>query len=140
MLAGSDWTAKWISDDKALPVKDEDFYKEDPMPVFQKQFRLRKKITQARLYITGLGYYEAYLNGKKVGDHVLDPGWTKFDKQIQYSVFDVTPMLKTGDNVTGIMVGNGWYNVLPLRMWSHLNLRDYLVCGRPVVKAEIHIQ
>ncbi len=140
MLSESDWIAKWIGDDKPAPVKEENFYAADPMPVFKKVFEVPKKIKQARLYITGLGYYEAWLNGKKVGDHVLDPGWTKYDRQIQYTVYDITSLLKHGKNVAGVMVGNGWYNVLPLRMWGRFNLRDALATGRPVIKAQIRVE
>lgn len=139
MLSEADWTAKWIGDDKPTPVKEEAFYEADPMPVFRTVFNASKKIASAKLYITGLGYYEAYLNGKKVGDHVLDPGWTKYDKEILYSVFDVSDMLKQGKNTAGIMVGNGWYNVLPMRMWGRFNLRDALVTGRPMVKAQLRV-
>lgn len=140
MLSENDWSAKWIGDGKPAPLKEEDFYAADPMPVFKKVFETQKKIKQARLYITGLGYYEALLNGKKVGDHILDPGWTNYDKQIQYSVYDITNLLKQGKNVAGVMVGNGWYNVLPLRMWGRFNLRDVLATGRPAVKAQIRIE
>lgn len=139
MLSPNDWGAKWIGDDKPAPVKEEDFYTADPMPVFRKVFEASKKIRQARLYITGLGYYEAWLNGKKVGDHVLDPGWTKYDQQVEYAVYDITGLMKRGKNVAGLMVGNGWYNVLPMRMWGRFNLRDALVTGRPAVKAQIRI-
>ncbi len=139
MLSESDWVARWIGDDKPVPVNEEDFYAADPMPVFRDVFDVNKRITQARLYITGLGYYEAYLNGKKVGDHVLDPGWTKYDRQVQYAVYDITGLLKKGKNVAGVMVGNGWYNVLPMRMWGRFNLRDALTTGRPVVKAQIRV-
>lgn len=139
MLSANDWTAKWIGDGKSIPADEKDFYKEDPMPVFQNVFQANKKIATARLYITGLGYYEAYLNGKKVGDHVLDPGWTKYDKQIDYSVYDVTSLVKQGKNVAGIMLGNGWYGALPMRMWGRFNLRDALTVGRPCVKAQIRV-
>lgn len=139
MLSQNDWTAKWIGDDKPIPTDENDFYKEDPMPVFQNVFRADKKVAAARLYITGLGYYEAYLNGKKIGDHVLDPGWTKYDRQIDYAIYDITGLIKQGKNVAGIMVGNGWYGVLPMRMWGRFNLRDALTVGRPCVKAQIRV-
>lgn len=139
LLSPDDWTAAWISDDKPLPTRDEDFYEPDPMPLFRTVFKTSKKIASARLYITGLGYYEAYLNGKKVGDHELDPGWTRYDKEILYSVFDVSSQLKQGANTVGIMVGNGWFNVWPMRMWGRFNLREALVSGRPMVKAQLRI-
>jgi len=140
MLLESDWKAKWISDGSSQFTNDEDFYKEDPMPLFRKSFNVNhKKITTARLYISGLGYYETYLNGQKVGDHVLDPGWTNYQKQVIYSTYDITQQLQHGTNVIGVMVGNGWYNLLPLHMWGRWNLRDYLTIGQPCAKAQIRI-
>lgn len=139
MLADTDWQAQWIGDGSKQFERDEDFYKNDPMPLFRKTFHSDKKITSARLYITGLGYYEAYLNGKKVGDHLLDPGWTAYRKQVLYSVYDITAQIRQGLNAAGIMAGNGWYNVLPLRFWGGINMRAALTTGRPIVKAMIRL-
>jgi len=66
LLNETDWKANWINDGKSNPEQDEDFYKEDPAPLFRKEFKLQKKVQRARLYITGLGYYEAYINGERV--------------------------------------------------------------------------
>ncbi len=140
MLQASDWKASWIGDGSKQFERDEDFYKDDRMPLFRKSFTTKKKIQSARLYIAGLGYYEAYLNGKKIGDQVLDPGWTTYKKEVLYAVHDVTSLVKEGSNVSGIMLGNGWYNPLPLKMFSRFNLRDVQETGRPCVKAEIHIR
>ena len=139
MLAESDWHAQWIGDGSKQFDRDEDFYKNDPMPLFRKTFKSNKKITSARLYISGLGYYEAYLNGKKVGDHQLDPGWTAYRKQVLYTVYDITAQIRQGLNAAGIMAGNGWYNVLPLRFWGGINMRTALTTGRPIVKAMIRL-
>jgi alpha-L-rhamnosidase len=139
VLNGADWQAKWISDGSKAFEKEEDFYKDNPAPMFRKTFSMTKKIAAARLYITGLGYFEPYVNGKKVGDHFLDPGWTSFAKTIQYVTYDITDMLRTGDNVAGVMLGNGWYNPLPLRMWGTRNLRNVLAIGQPCVKAQIRV-
>ena len=95
---------------------------------------------QARLYITGLGYYEASLNGRRVGDQVLDPGWTNYRKRVYYSTYDVTGLLLKGGNMFGIGVGNGWFNPLPLRVWGNLNLREALPVGRPRVVAQLAIE
>ena len=65
-------------------------------------------------------YYEAYLNGKKIGDYVLDPGFTTYKKEVLYSAYDITAMVKNGENIAGIMLGSGWWNPLPLRI--HLDL------------------
>ncbi|GAB3249669.1 glycoside hydrolase family 78 protein [Larkinella harenae] len=140
LLKPSDWQARWIGDDQKPFDRDEDFYQADPMPLFRKAFTAKKKISSARLYISGVGYYEAYLNVQKVGDQVLDPGWTAYGKQVLYSVFDVTSLLRSGPNVAGIMLGNGWYNPLPLRLFGRFNLRDVQQTGRPCVKAQIRVR
>lgn len=139
MLSEKDWKASWIGDGKPQFTRDEDFYGDDPMPLFRKSFNTGRKVAYARLYISGLGYYEAYINGKKVGDRALDPGWFSYQKQVPYSVYDITSLLQDGRNVCGIMLGNGWYNVLPLRMWGNLNLRQHLAGGRPCLKAELRL-
>jgi len=140
MLHPLDWKAKWIGDGSQPFQRDEDFYQDDRMPLFRKTFSTKKEINRAHLYISGLGYYEVYLNGHKIGNQVLDPGWTSYKKEIQYSVFDITAQLKKGINVVGVMLGNGWYNPLPLRLFSRFNLRDYQQTGRPCLVAEFHIQ
>lgn len=139
-MLNNDWKAKWIFDGSKNPELDEDYYKDDRMPLFRKEFNAGKKITSARLYISGVGYYEAYINGKKIGDHVLDPGFTTYKKEVLYAVYDITPMIKNGKNVAGVMLGNGWYNPLPLRLFGRIDLRKYQQTGRPCVKAEMHIQ
>jgi len=138
-LEEEEWIAYWINDGKKNPVSDRDFYKDDPAPLFRKEFVLEKKIIKARLYITGLGYYEAYLNGNRIGDSVLEPAWTNYSKSIFYSVFDVMPQLQQGANCIGVTLGNGWYNPLPLRMWGRLNLREYLTIGRPCFIAQLEL-
>jgi alpha-L-rhamnosidase len=140
MLLQSDWSAKWIDDGRSQFERDEDFYQDDRMPLFKKSFHIKNNIQTARLYISGLGYNEAYLNGKKVGDHVLDPGWTNYRKDVLYVVHDVTALVKKGTNVASLMLGNGWYNPLPLRLFSRFNLRDAMQTGRPCLKAEIRIK
>lgn len=138
-LEQDNWKAKWISDGSKNPERDEEYYKEDRMPLLRREFNANKKILSARLYISGLGYYEAYLNGKKIGDHVLDPGFTTYRRQVLYAVYDITSMLKKGTNVAGIMLGSGWWNPLPMRIFGRFDLRKIQQTGRPCVKAEIHI-
>lgn len=81
------------------------------LPQFRKVFSVSGEIEQALVYITGLGHFDFFLNGKKVGDHFLDPGWTKYDKEALYVTFDITDELKGGTNVLGVMLGNGFYNI-----------------------------
>ena len=81
------------------------------VPMFRKEFETAKKISSATLYISGLGQYEASINGEKVGQSFLSPGWTDYDKTCLYNVYDVTPMLKQGHNALGVLVGNSFYNI-----------------------------
>lgn len=102
LLNATDWKAKWI----------EAGFAEDatrPAILFRNQFSINKKITSATLYITSHGMYEVQLNGNKVGDAYLTPGWTSYNKRLQYQVYDVTNMLANGNNAIGATVGNGWY-------------------------------
>lgn len=140
LLGNKEWTGNWIDDGKSNPAAEGDFYKEDPAPLFRKEFSVHNSVARARLYISGLGYYEARLNGKPVGDHLLDPGWTRFDKRTNYSVYDVTAQIRRGDNCMGVMVGNGWYNPLPLKLFGSFNLRDHLPTGRPRLIAQLEIE
>ena len=140
LLASQDWQALWLNDGKPQPTKTEDFYKEDPAPLFRKKFDLPKKVTRARLYISGLGYFQASLNGSVIGDSVLDPGWTAYAKRVLYSTRDVTDQLRQGENCLGVTLGNGWYNPLPMRMWGNLNLRDHLTNGRPRFIARLLVE
>ncbi len=81
------------------------------LPQFRKEFLVNKPIKQATAYISGLGHFDMYLNGDKVGDNFLDPGWTKYDKCALYVSFDITKQLKQGSNALGVMLGNGFYNI-----------------------------
>ncbi len=140
ILEAGEWTGDWIGDGRSDPERDEDFYREDPAPLFRKSFRVERPVRSARLYISGLGYYEAYLNGERVGDQVLDPGWTDYRDRIFYSTYDVTPLLTRGENALGAMLGNGWYNPLPLLMWGGRNIREALPTGRPRFIARLDIR
>ncbi len=75
----------------------------------RKAFRIEKELQKAVIQICGLGQFILSVNGKKVGDHELDPGWTDYRKYIEYVVFDLTSYLQPGDNVLGVEVGNGWF-------------------------------
>lgn len=103
LLNAGDWKAQWIEAD----------FTEDsinrPAQYFRHQFSLNKKIKSATAFITAHGMYEAQINGKRVGDYYLTPGWTSYNNRLQYQVYDVTNMLNTGANVIGVVAGMGWY-------------------------------
>jgi len=102
LLSKTDWKAKWIE-------MAGDTQRYSPSPHFRKEFPVAKSIASARIYVTSHGFYELQLNGKKVGDQVLTPGWTSYGKRLQYQVFDVTGMIVKGNNAIGAVLGDGWY-------------------------------
>lgn len=108
LLTDTDWSASWI---RAAAGEEA----EEASAVFRKEFKLAKEVASARLYITSLGYYEAELNGAKVGDQVLTPGWTSYSKRVQYQSYDVSASLKKGANALGVTLANGWYK--DFRQW-----------------------
>jgi alpha-L-rhamnosidase len=101
-LTASDWKAQWIT-----PNFPEDSTR--PSPLLRKTFSLSKKVKSATAYITAHGLYEAHLNGKRIGDAYLTPGWTTYKKRLQYQVYDVTNLVQDGKNAVGAMLGSGWY-------------------------------
>jgi alpha-L-rhamnosidase len=104
LLEGNDWQAMWITpdweDDPATP---------QPGPVLRRAFTLDGPVKTARVYVTSLGLYELHLNGQRVGDGLLTPGWTSYDHQLQYQAYDVTETLQAGENAFGVMLGDGWF-------------------------------
>ncbi|TNF41122.1 MAG: alpha-L-rhamnosidase [Bacteroidetes bacterium] len=85
--------------------------KRSVVPMFRKEFSVAEKIEKATIKISGLGHYELQLNGEKVGESFLAPGWTNYDKRIFYNTYDITSQLKNGTNAIGVLVGNGFYNI-----------------------------
>ncbi len=104
LLSPADWRASWI--EPGLP---EDVTTSPPAPMLRRAFRLTKAVQSARAYATSHGVYELHLNGVRVGDEVLTPGWTSYATRLQYQTYDVTALLRRGDNAAGVMLGNGWY-------------------------------
>lgn len=102
MLSKNNWKAKWIT-----PGYEEDSLRASPL--FRKQFNSSKKIIAATANITSHGMYQAFINGKRVGDAYLTPGWTSYNTRLQYQSYDVTPLLRSGENTVGVVLGNGWY-------------------------------
>jgi len=118
-LNASDWKAKWIGDKDGAPIK---LGQKNPAVYLRKTFKIKGMPEKARVYISGIGYYELYINGKKVGDHVLSPNQTNYDKRrgndpamknfktrVLYETFDITDYLQHGENTALVILGNGWY-------------------------------
>jgi alpha-L-rhamnosidase len=114
LLEPGDWLGKWI----AAVDGDCDSPGAHHSPLLRRGFGVDKPITAARAYICGLGYHELYINGQRVGDHRLDPGFTRFDRRALYVVHDVTEHLRQGDNAVGLMLGNGFYNDMIQAVWD----------------------
>lgn len=131
--------ALWITDPRPLPDNDSLFYLDLPAPQFRKTFTSKSKIKNANLLITAAGYYKAYLNGNLIGKNELDPAWTDYSKRIYYSEYDVTTLLANGANCLATVLGNGFYNPLPLKKWGRRNLREDLTVGKPVFIAKLII-
>ena len=80
-----------------------------PATAFRRSFPISEKVESARLYMTALGTYSPFINGKRVGDSHLTPGWTDFSKHIQYQTYDITNLLSQGENVFSALLGDGWF-------------------------------
>ena len=122
LLEAADWQARWIG----ATAAEDSFARTHPAPYFRKAFELPAAVRRARAYICGLGFYELRINGRKVGEDVLAPNQTDYDKRrlrhllypfddrtskrVLYCTYDVTGMLAPGRNAAGIILGNGWYN------------------------------
>lgn len=81
--------------------------------ILRKEFSVEKKLLRAVIHVSGLSEYELTINGTKVGDYLLTPGWTNYRKTILYDTYDVTKQLQSGPNVVGMLLGNGMYNIQP---------------------------
>ncbi|MEN8155778.1 MAG: glycoside hydrolase family 78 protein [Bacteroidota bacterium] len=119
LLKADDWKAKWITDGIAGDLKEG-----KPIPMFRKEFTLKKKITSARVYATSLGIYELTINGERVSDALFSPGWTSYNKRLQYQTYDVTSMLVNGQNAVAATVADGWFRG-HLAGWARPNRNHY---------------
>ncbi|RFZ84098.1 alpha-L-rhamnosidase [Mucilaginibacter terrenus] len=114
LFNNNEWKAKWIGPG----------FKEDTLrasPIFRKTFNSNKKVSSAIAFITAHGLYEAQINGKRVGDAYLTPGWTTYNKRLQYQAYEVTNLLNEGNNVIGVTLGSGWYRGI-IGFTNHLNI------------------
>lgn len=102
ILSRGDWKAKWIG------RKSEPGAELQPSPYFRKSFSVTKAVKRAFVYITALGLYDLRLNGRRIGS-LFAPGWTEYDTRVQVQAYDVTEELGAGENVFGVILGDGWY-------------------------------
>jgi len=104
LLKPEEWTAQWIE-----PDLKEHTDRSNPCPMMRKEFSIKGKVKSARAYVTCHGLYELQLNGKKVGDQLFTPGWTSYHNILQYQIYDITNMLRPGNNCVAAILGDGWY-------------------------------
>jgi alpha-L-rhamnosidase len=130
LLSPNDWQAKWIGANSAIePKQTKGFFMDrneekglkDTVShngrsvLLRNEILIKKTVKSAKVYVTGLGFYEMMLNGERVGSFVLAPAKTPYHKHILYDTYDVTKYLQKGDNAIGIHLGNGWYD--PYKKW-----------------------
>ena len=108
MLKAGDWKAQWIAATAKLSDTDNPA---NAAVLLRKPFGVPSKVVRATASICGLGYYELAMNGRAIGDHKLDPGFTDYSKRALYATYDVTDAVRQGDNVVGVTLGNGWYRL-----------------------------
>jgi alpha-L-rhamnosidase len=104
LLDRGDWSAQWITPDLS-----EDTSRANPSPMLRREFTVPQGVASARLYITSLGLNLVELNGQRVSDHLFRPGWTSYDKRLQYDTYDVTGLVRSGANAIAVTLGDGWY-------------------------------
>jgi alpha-L-rhamnosidase len=116
LLHRDEWTAVWVGRDPAGqppvdPPRDDDSAPPAAAPlVLRREFELDRRPTRARLYATARGVYEPRLNGSRVGDAELAPGWTEYHQRLHYQTYDVTGLLREGGNMLGAVVADGWWS------------------------------
>jgi alpha-L-rhamnosidase len=146
LLERSDWKGDWISlgedpDEDFDPPTGEEY--DDlanglaPSPYLRKEFSLEKPIRRARLYATARGVYELSINGARVGEDVLAPGWTDYDRRVQYQTYDVTALLADGPNALGAVLGDGWFSGFVGFDPKH---RGALYGSRPQLLAQLDVE
>ena len=109
MMEVKNWHGSWITDTRDIALRN--------APYFRQEIDIKKKIVSARVYVAVGGLFEFYINGKQVGDHRLDPMYTRFDRRTLYVVHDVTNYLTNGKNALGLLLGNGWFNLQSTAVW-----------------------
>jgi alpha-L-rhamnosidase len=131
LLDPKEWHARWIARNTSTS--------EQPLPLLRRDFKVAGKVKRARAYVCGLGYCELSINGRRVGDSSLDPGYTRYDKRVLYVTYDVTDSLREGDNVVGAMLGNGWFNVSTAAPWG-FNNAPWRASPRLLVELRIELE
>jgi len=113
LLDRQDWKARWIGSKPILLTGDAEKDRAGRLmtvsPLLRKPFVNNDRVVCATMYVTALGLYEVKLNGVRVGDHMLAPEWTDYRKRVQYQTYDVTSLIRNGENVVSATLADGWY-------------------------------
>ncbi len=128
-LDGAEWSASWIG------PTDDDSDDGGPPPCLRTGFAVGGTVARARLYVAARGLVELSINGTRVGDDVLVPGWTDYNKRCQYLTYDVTGLVTSGDNAMGAILGDGWY----CGRIARIRDGERLFGSRPQLLCELHI-
>ena len=136
LLQPTDWSAKWIGLDKAFPWDSVTKFARLSARFFRKEFQATSKVKRATVYVSGLGLYELYINGEKIGQQVLSPSPTDYSKTILYNTFDVTSNLKQGKNTIGTVLGNGRF----FTMRQHYKPQKWHNFGFPQMLCQLEIE
>jgi alpha-L-rhamnosidase len=135
LLYEKDWLGHWIGFNKIFPWDDITFFSRLSARYFRKEFTSTKEIQHATMNIIGLGLYELYINGQKIGNQVLSPTPTDYLKNVKYNVFDVTGNIQTGKNTVGVVLGNGRY--FTMRHYKPYKVKDF---GYPKLLLQLEIE
>ncbi|MCY0879236.1 MAG: family 78 glycoside hydrolase catalytic domain [Firmicutes bacterium] len=114
LVEAEDWHGHWIGHPAGAATEE----KPVPSPLMRTFFEIPEEVIRARAYVVGLGFFELRMNGEKVGEDVLAPPFTRYDRTVLYRVLDVTRYCRPGENVVGVMLGNGFYNVHVGDVWN----------------------
>jgi len=151
LLQPADWKAQWIGSGPATePRPPEGFFKsrkehtnliqqvkfDGRSTLLRKEFTVSKPIKRAQVYATGLGYYELFCNGQRVGDRVLAPAKSNYRKWVLYDTYDLTTQLQPGANVLGLQLGNGWFNPY-LKWWEPYRMQWF---GSKRALLQLHLE
>ena len=125
------WTGSYIQSGYKLPRE-----LMASSPYLRKRFNVTNDVSKAMLYIAGAGFFEPYINGKKINDHIMDPPYTAYDKTLLYYTFNVTECLRKGSNMLGVILGNGFFNLPTTDQW---NTQAASWKSSPKMICELHI-
>ena len=137
LLNKTDWKAKWIGYDKASPWDSiTQWSRLSVQDISEKNFKVRRQSKEQRFILSGLGMYELYINGKKIGDQVLAPNPTDYRKSVLYNTHDVTTEIKTGNNAIATVLGNGRF----FTMRQNYKTQKHNTFGYPKLLLQLEIE